>query len=175
MSDFRIRSTAPPDAQAIAAIYAHHVRTGLASFEETPPDPAEMATRIERLVTGGYPHLAAERDGTILGYAYAGPYHGRSAYRFTLEDSVYVAPGAQRQGVGRALLADVIARAEAGGFRQMLALIGDSANAGSIALHGALGFRPVGTQRAVGFKRGRWVDVVVMQRPLGPGADSPPD
>lgn len=174
MTAIRIRPTGAEDVPAIAAIYAHHVLNGVASFEETPPDETAMAARIDRLGEAGFPHLVAERAGTVLGYAYAGPYHARPAYRFTLEDSVYVAPDARRQGAGRALLTALIARAEAGGFRQMLALIGDSGNAGSIGLHRALGFAPVGTQRAVGFKHGRWVDVVVMQRALGPGADTPP-
>ena len=145
-----------------------------ASFEIEPPDEREMARRYEALRTRGYPYLAAELDGEILGYAYAGPFRARAAYRWSVEDTIYVAPSAQRRGIGRALLERLIVDAEAGGFRQMIAVIGDSANTGSIELHRAAGFRMVGTFDNVGFKFGRWLDSVLMQRPLGAGAKEMP-
>jgi phosphinothricin acetyltransferase len=165
-----IRPAQPRDLAAITRIYDHAVRHGTASFEIEPPDEREMARRYEALRTGGYPYLVAEFDGEILGYAYAGPYRARAAYRWSVEDTIYVAPSAQRRGIGRALLEQLIIEAEAGGFRQMIAVIGDSANAGSIELHRAAGFRMVGTFDNVGFKFGRWLDSVLMQRPLGAGA-----
>jgi len=133
-----------------------------------------MARRYEMLRAGGYPYLVAELDGEIVGYAYAGPYRARPAYRWSVEDTIYVAPSSQRRGIGRALLERLIADAEVGGFRQMIAVIGDSANAGSIELHLAAGFRMVGTFDNVGFKFGRWLDSVLMQRPLGSGATAMP-
>jgi L-amino acid N-acyltransferase YncA len=174
MSELRIRSVEAGDVAAITRIYAHAVRHGTASFEIEPPNEAEMARRQDALLAGGYPFLVAERGGAVVGYAYAGPYRARPAYRWTVEDSVYVAPAAQRQGVGRAVLERVIIEAEARGFRQMIAVIGDSAQSASIALHQAAGFRLVGTFEAVGFKFDRWLDSVLMQRPLGPGAGAPP-
>jgi L-amino acid N-acyltransferase YncA len=150
------------------------VRHGTASFEIEPPDEREMAQRYEALRAGGYPYLVAELGGEIVGYAYAGPYRARAAYRWSVEDTVYVAPSSQRRGIGRALLERLIADAEAGGFRQMIAVIGDSANAGSIELHRVAGFRMVGTFDNVGFKFGRWLDSVLMQRPLGAGATEMP-
>jgi L-amino acid N-acyltransferase YncA len=165
-----IRPAQPRDLAVITAIYDDAVRHGTASFELDPPDQAEMARRYEALRVGGYPYLVAEFDGGIVGYAYAGPYRARPAYRWSVEDSIYVAPQAQRRGIGSALLARLLAEAEAGGFRQMLAVIGDSANTGSVELHRAAGFRLVGTFENVGFKFGRWLDTVLMQRPLGPGA-----
>jgi len=159
----------------IQAIYAAAVLHGLASFEETPPTVGEMLTRRARVLELGLPWLTAERNGRVVGYAYATPHRDRPGYRHTVEDSVYVADGARRQGVGRALLAALVARCEAGRWRQMVAVIGDSGNAGSIALHESLGFRMVGTFEAVGFKLGRWVDTVLMQRRLGDGGDTPPD
>ena len=170
-----VRPSTEADLPAIQAIYAHHVRTGLASFEELPPDLAEMARRRAELSGRGMPHLVAEADGRVLGYAYAGPYRTRIAYRFTVEDSVYVAPDATGRGLGRLLLARLIADCEALGARQMVAVIGDSGNLGSIRLHAQAGFRQAGTLRSVGFKLGRWVDSVLMQRPLGPGDGAPPD
>ena len=170
-----IRDCAEADLPAIQAIYAHHVLNGSASFEEVPPDLAEMARRRAAIVERGLPYLVAEAGGRVLGYAYAGPYHARAAYRFTLEDSVYVAADALGRGVGGLLLAAILERATAAGCRQMLALIGDSGNAASIALHARAGFRHAGTLEAVGFKFGRWVDVTLMQRPLGPGAATDPD
>lgn len=160
---------------AIQAIYAHHVLTGLASFEETPPSVEEMLARRQAVLGLGLPYLAAEAEGRVVGYSYASSYRPRPAYRHTVEDSVYVAPGEAGRGIGGALLAALIARCEAGPWRQMLAVIGDSGNAGSVALHRRFGFEPVGTLRSVGFKHGRWVDTVLMQRSLGPGDRTPPD
>ncbi|RXF74387.1 GNAT family N-acetyltransferase [Hansschlegelia zhihuaiae] len=164
-----IRDAADADIPAIVRIYAHHVLSGLASFEEVAPGEAEMAARKAAILAIGAPYLVAELDGRVAGYAYAGPYRARPAYRHTIEDSIYVSPDALGRGVGRALLAELIARCEAGPWRQMIAVIGDSANAGSIALHASLGFTAVGTFRSVGFKFGRWVDSVLMQRALGDG------
>ncbi|WP_298725104.1 GNAT family N-acetyltransferase [uncultured Ferrovibrio sp.] len=164
-----VRPSHESDIPAIAAIYGHHVLHGSASFEEVPPDAAEMARRRSEILAKGLPYLTAELDGKVVGYAYAGPYRTRIAYRFTLEDSIYVAPDAPRRGIGRALLSDLIARCAALGYRQMVAVIGDTCNTPSIGLHAALGFRVVGTLPSVGFKHGRWVDSVFMQRPLGPG------
>lgn len=165
-----IRPAQPRDLAVITAIYDDAVRHGTASFELDPPDQAEMARRYESLRAGGYPYLVAELEGDIVGYAYAGPYRARPAYRWSIEDSIYVARQAQRRGIGRALLAWLVAEAEAGGFRQMLAVIGDSTNTGSVELHRAAGFRLVGTFENVGFKFGRWLDTVLMQRELGRGA-----
>jgi phosphinothricin acetyltransferase len=167
-----IRPAAPGDIAAITNIYGHAVQRGTASFEIDPPDEDEMLRRYRTLASGGFPHLVAECGGTIAGYAYAGPYRMRPAYRWTVEDSVYVAEPAQRRGVGRALLDRLITESEARGFRQMIAVIGDSAQTPSIALHRSAGFRMVGTLEAVGFKLGRWLDTVLMQRPLGSGADT---
>ena len=163
----RIRPAELRDLAAITAIYDPAVRYGTASFEIEPPDEAEMARRYEALRADGYPYLAAEQDGTLAGYAYAGPYRPRPAYRWTIESSVYVAPHAQRRGVGRALLQQLILESESCGFRQMIAVIGDSANDASIQLHRAAGFRVVGTLDNVGYKFDRWLDSVLMQRPLG--------
>jgi L-amino acid N-acyltransferase YncA len=174
MPNLVIRPAAAADVGAIAVIYAHAVRFGTASFELEPPDAAEMARRQRTIVEAGYPYLVAHADGAVLGYAYAGPYRARPAYRWSVENSVYVAADAQRRGVGRALLDALIAEAERRGFRQMIAVIGDSAQVASIALHRAAGFRLVGTLEAVGFKHGRWLDTVLMQRPLGPGASTEP-
>jgi phosphinothricin acetyltransferase len=170
-----VRPSRAEDVPAVQAIYAHHVLHGLASFEEVPPDVEEMARRREDILSRGLPYLVAESAGEVLGFAYAGPYRARSAYRNTLEDSVYVRADAIGAGIGRALLAALLAETEALGYRQMLAVIGDSGNAGSIGLHARSGFREVGVMRAVGFKFGRWVDVVIMQRSLGPGDAQPPD
>lgn len=170
-----IRDAAEADMVRVAEIYAPHVLHGLATFEEVPPDAAEMATR-RRTVTGlGLPWLVAEREGHILGYCYATPYRPRAAYRHTIEDSVYVAEGQAGQGIGSALLGALIARCEQGPWRQMLAVVGNSGNAGSIALHRRHGFAHAGTLTSVGFKLGGWVDTVLMQRPLGPGDSSLPD
>lgn len=174
MSDVDIRAAAPGDVAAIARIYAEAVRHGTATFEVEPPDEAEIARRMQALVAGNHPYLVAERSGAIAGYAYAGPYHLRPAYRWTVEDSIYLDPQFQRQGIGRRLMGRLLADAEARGFRQVIALIGDSTNAASIALHAAAGFQRIGTLQSVGFKHGRWLDVVVMQRPLGSANSSPP-
>jgi phosphinothricin acetyltransferase len=176
MPPVSIRPVRPTDIAAITRIYAHAVRHGTASFELDPPDSNEMTRRLDALITGDFPYLVAEAKGEmesgILGYAYAGPYRARPAYRFTVEDSVYISPDAQRQGLGRLLLDRLIVESEARGYRQMIAVIGDSAQHASIALHTALGFRIIGTFEAVGWKFGRWLDSVLMQRPLGQGATS---
>lgn len=170
-----VRDSAEADIAAIAAIYRHHVLTGLASFEEVPPEAAEMARRRQGVVEAGMPWLVAtDAEGIVLGYAYAGPYRPRPGYRYTAEDSVYVAPRQIGRGVGRALLGALIGHCETLGFRQLVAVIGDSGNAASIGLHRALGFTRVGLLPAVGFKFGRWVDGVLMQRALGPGAATLP-
>lgn len=169
MNGLVIRDAVAGDLPAIAAIYGHHVRQGLASFEEEAPAVAEMARRHAELVGRGYPYLVAEIDGAVTGYAYAGPYRARPAYRHSVENSVYLAPDRQRTGIGSRLLEELIRRCEAAGFRQMVAIIGDSANAASIGLHARMGFRHAGVLTAIGYKHGRWVDSVLMQRPLGPG------
>jgi phosphinothricin acetyltransferase len=169
-----IRPAAPSDIAAITRIYAHAVQHGTASFELEPPDEAEIARRFTALHDGGFPYLVAEIDGAVAGYAYAGPYRARPAYRFTVEDSIYIDPLMQRRGVGRALLERLLVEAETGGFRQMVAVIGDSEQTPSIALHQALGFRMVGTFEAVGYKFGRWLDSVLMQKPLGKGSTTIP-
>jgi len=174
MSDVSIRAAGPGDIAAITRIYAHAVAHGTASFELTPPDEAEMARRQKSLQADGYPYIVAERAGLIAGYAYAGPYRARPAYHWSVEDSIYVAPDAHRQGVGARLLTQLIADAESRGFRQMIAVIGDSAQTASIALHAAAGFALIGTLRSVGFKHGRWLDTVLMQRPLGKADAAPP-
>lgn len=169
-----IRDAAETDIPAIRAIYAHHVLHGLASFEEVPPDEAEMLRRFRGFREAGFPYLAAELGGELVGYAYAGQYRPRPGYRYSAEDSVYVRDGLAGKGVGRALLSALLARCTEAGFRQMIAIIGDSANRGSIGLHTALGFETVGTIRSVGFKHGRWVDSVLMQRALGEGDSTLP-
>ena len=169
-----IRAATAADIPAITAIYDHAVRQGTASFELDPPDAAEMARRRQALVEAGFPYLVAEAEGAVAGYAYAGPYRPRPAYRWSVEDSVYVAPSMHRRGIGTALLARLVGEAEQRGYRQMIAVIGDSAQTASIALHRAAGFRMIGTIENVGFKLGRWLDTVLMQRPLGPGAAAPP-
>jgi L-amino acid N-acyltransferase YncA len=174
MSSVSIRPATPTDIPAITRIYAHAVKHGTASFELEPPGEAEMAHRMQALLGGGYPYLAADIESALAGYAYAGPYRPRPAYRFSVEDSIYIDPAAQRSGVGRVLLEHLIQECERRGFRQMVAVIGDSAQTASIELHRALGFRMVGTVENVGYKFGRWLDSVNMQRPLGPGATTKP-
>lgn len=170
----KIRPATPADIPAITAIYAHAVRHGTASFELEPPSESEMARRQKTLLEGGFPYLVAENSDGIAGYAYAGLYRTRPAYRWSVEDSVYVSPNAHRRGVGRALLEQLIAESEQRGFRQMIAVIGDSAQASSIELHRALGFRMIGAIQNVGYKFDRWLDTVLMQRDLGPGATTKP-
>ena len=169
-----IRPATTADIPAITRIYDHAVRHGTASFELEPPDEAEMAQRMRALLNSGFPYLTAESGGDLLGYAYAGHYRTRPAYRFSVEDSIYVARQAQRRGVGSALLQALIVESEKRGFRQMLAVIGDSANTPSIELHRGAGFRMVGAFENAGFKFGRWLDSVMMQRALGPGASTNP-
>jgi len=169
-----LRDVTEADIAQIQAIYSHHVLHGAASFEEVPPDAAEMHSRFAALKAKNMPYIAAVEGERVLGYAYAGPYRPRVAYRYTVEDSIYLAPDAAGHGLGRLLLSEIIVRCTALGMRQMIAIIGDSANAGSIGLHRALGFAMIGTLPAVGFKFGRWVDSVLMQRPLGEGRETLP-
>jgi phosphinothricin acetyltransferase len=171
----RIRPALASDAVALAAIYGHHVVHGLGTFEEIPPGPEDMAGRLAAVVQWGLPYLVAEIDGAVAGLAYAGLFRPRAAYRYTVEDSVYIAPDRMGQGVGKALLGEVIKVCEGMGLRQMVAMIGDSGNAGSIGLHQALGFAHAGVLPAVGYKHGRWVDVVQMRRPLNAGEGAAPD
>jgi phosphinothricin acetyltransferase len=175
MSDVLIRPATEADLPAITAIYDHAVRTGTATFELIPPDLAEMTRRFGALRDGGFPYLAAELDGAVVGYAYAGPYRPRPAYRFTVENSIYLAPASHRRGIGIQLLRRLIADCEARGYRQMIAVIGDSANAGSVGVHTRAGFQMIGTHPSVGLKFGRWLDTVMMQLALGAGATTIPD
>ena len=167
--DTIVRDTDRTDLPAITQIYAHHVLTGLGTFEENPPDEAEMARRWQAIASAGLPYLTGTIGGTVAGFAYAGPYRTRSAYRFTVEDSIYLNPKFTRRGLGGALLTVLVERCTALGYRQMIAVIGDSANEGSIALHRRLGFTRAGTLTDVGHKFGRPVDSVLMQRALIPG------
>ena len=170
-----IRDATEDDLTTIQAIYAHHVKYGLASFEEIPPDIAEISRRRDVALDNDLPYLVAEKNGAVQGFAYASLFRNRSAYRYTVEDSVYVAPDALGAGVGSALLSVLIAQCTERGFRQMIAVIGDSANQASIGLHAKHGFVQAGQMSAVGFKFGRWVDSVRMQRPLGPGDTTLPE
>src|SRR3954454_10955094 len=174
MKELLVRQGHDEDIPTITRIYAHHVLHGLASFEEIPPDAAELASRRSSVLRYGLPYLVAEQEGDVAGYCYAVPYRTRSAYRFTIEDSVYIDPARTGQGIGRALLSRLIALCERGPWRQMIAVIGDSDNHASIGLHRAEGFQMIGTHPAVGFKFGRWVDSVLMQRELGEGARTLP-
>ena len=174
MEPLTIRSSRHADVPAITAIYAHFVDTGTASFETEPPDETEMRRRREALLHGNFPFVVATLGERVCGYAYAGPYRTRAAYRYSVESSVYVERSTQRRGVGRALLHALIRDSTNLGFRQMVAIIGDSAHAASIRLHRTAGFKMVGTLRNVGFKHGRWLDSVLMQRALGDGANTPP-
>jgi len=173
-SNVVIRPVRPADMRDITKIYSQAVEHGTASFELEPPSEAEMSTRRKMLLDGGFPYLVADAGGVVAGYAYAGPYRPRIAYRYTVEDSVYVHPRAARHGLGRKLLAELIAEAQARGFRQMVAVIGDSAQLPSIQLHKALGFSQIGTLANIGYKHGRWLDSVLMQRALGDGATTLP-
>jgi phosphinothricin acetyltransferase len=170
----QIRPSQPADLPAISAVYAEAVLNGTGTFELEAPDTAEMGRRRDDVLAKGLPWLVAERDGLLLGYAYANHFRPRRAYRFCLEDSIYLAPAARGQGVGRALLDTLIVQCEAAGARQLLGVIGDSANTASIALHRACGFADSGVFKAAGWKHGRWLDVVLMQRALGDGAGSAP-
>jgi len=174
MTEVRIRPAAPGDIAAITRIYAHAVEHGTASFETEPPTEAEMAQRRQKLLEKDYPYLVAEIAGAVAGYAYAGPYRDRRAYDWCIEDSIYVAPELHRKGIGRLLLTHLIAEAERRDFRQMLGVIGDSANTASVAVHAAVGFRLIGTFQSIGFKHGRWLDTVLMQRALGSAGATPP-
>jgi phosphinothricin acetyltransferase len=167
-----VRDAEDADFQAIHSIYAREVLHGLGTFEEVPPPIDELLRRRAEILALGLPYLTAELNGHVVGYSYAAPFRPRIAYRYTVENSVYVAEDMQGQGVGRALVSDLIARCETGPWRQMIAVIGDSDNAGSIELHRKLGFRHSGTLDCTGFKLGRWVDTVLMQRSLGPGGDT---
>jgi phosphinothricin acetyltransferase len=169
-----IRPTAEADLPSITAIYEQAVRFGTATFELIPPDLAEMTRRYRALIDGGFPYFVAVLDGRVAGYAYAGPYRPRPAYRFTVENSVYLDPALHRRGVGLKLMERLIAECDARGFRQMIAVIGDSANAGSIGLHRRCGFEMIGTHPGVGLKFGRWLDTVMMQRALGEGGATVP-
>ena len=174
-----IRPSTADDLPAITAIYAQAVLHGTGTFELDPPDEPEMARRRDDVLSKGLPWLVAQApgqspgQGQILGYAYANHFRPRPAYRFCLEDSIYLHPEARGQGIGRVLLAELLGRCEAAGARQMLAVIGDAANAGSIGVHAALGFAHTGVLKASGWKFDRWLDVVLMQRALGPGAALP--
>lgn len=162
-----IRPARPEDLEAIQAIYAHHVQFGTGTFETEPPTLEAMRSRFNAIAGRGYPYLVAELDGEVVGYGYAGPFRERRAYQYTVEDSIYLHPDHRGQGFGRRLIADLIESATAAGFKQMVALIGDSDNRASIRLHATAGFATTGTLTAVGYKFDRWLDVVIMQRPLG--------
>lgn len=170
-----VRPAEDRDAEALAAIYGHHVLHGFGTFEEIPPSAADMIERRKAVTDHGLPYLVAEDAGAVLGFAYAGLFRPRAAYRYTAEDSVYVAPDAVGKGVGRAVLSAVIERCEALGLRQLVAVIGDSGNAASIGLHASLGFERTGIGHSVGFKHGRWVDIVQMQKSLNGGDTRQPD
>lgn len=171
---FSIRDAVAGDIAAVTAIYAVHVQHGAATFEIEPPDQPEMLRRFTELTAQGFPYFVVESAGRVVGYAYAGPFRTRPAYRFTVEDSIYLDAAAQRRGIGRALLDRLVDACARRGARQMIAVIGDSANAGSIALHRSCGFSDAGLLIASGFKFGRWIDTVLMQRALGAGASTLP-
>ncbi len=174
MQKIIIRPATPADIAAITRIYAEAVVNSTASFEIEPPHEAEMARRQAALLNNGYPYLTAEIEGLVAGYAYAGPYRSRPAYKWSVEDSIYVAPQMHRKGIGGLLLRRLVAESEQRGFRQMIAVIGDSAQIGSIAVHERAGFSHIGTLRSVGFKHGKWLDTVLMQRALGKGDTTTP-
>ncbi len=172
--NFLLRPAIPADLDAITAIYAHAVLNGVASYEIDPPAQDEMAARFGAITTRGYPYLVAEEEGRVLGYAYAGPFRTRPAYRWLVEDSIYLSPDAQGRGIGKALLLRLLERCAELGFRQMLAVIGGGHPA-SVALHAACGFADAGRIVGAGFKHGRWLDTVLMQKSLGEGIESLPD
>jgi L-amino acid N-acyltransferase YncA len=169
-----VRPATLDDAPALAALYAHHVIHGTGTFEEAPPSSEDIAGRMKAVLDKGFPWVVVEDEGRIVAYAYAGPYRERAAYRFTAEDSVYVAADAQGRGYGKAALAAVVEACRALGLRRLIAVIGDTQNAASIGLHRALGFEPCGVLPAVGYKAGRWLDVPLMQLPLNGGDESQP-
>jgi len=169
-----IRPATLADIPAVTRIYAHAVKTGTASFELEPPSEAEMSKRMQALLDGKFPYFVAERDSAVAGYAYASLYRTRPAYRFTVEDSIYIDPAMHRRGVGKALLEKLIEACTTLGFRQMIAVIGDSEQAASIGVHRSCGFAPVGNLKTIGWKFGRWLDTPFMQRALGPGAATDP-
>nr|WKF61033.1 L-methionine sulfoximine/L-methionine sulfone acetyltransferase [Paraburkholderia busanensis] len=170
-----IRDATEADLPAIQAIYAHHVLTGVASFEEVPPSVDDLRARLASVRSHGLPYMVAEIDGDVAGYCYATPYRPRAAYRNTIEDSIYVGDAYRGRGLGRVLLEALIARCETGPWRQMVAVIADGGSGGSLSLHTQLGFELTGTLKAVGFKHGRWLDTTLMQRRLGAGDTSIPD
>ena len=174
MSSAEIRPATEADLPVITEIYTHAVLHGTATFELIPPDLAEMTRRFKVLLEGGFPYLVAVLEDRVAGYAYAGPYRPRPAYRFTVENSVYLQPAIHRRGIGLQLMVRLLAECEARGYRQMIAVIGDSANAGSIGVHTKTGFQMIGTHPNVGLKFGRWLDTVMMQRALGEGATTVP-
>jgi L-amino acid N-acyltransferase YncA len=174
MFSLEIRPTAASDLPAITEIYQHAVLYGTATFELIPPDLAEMTRRFELMIEGGFPHLVAALEDRVVGYAYVSAYRPRPAYRFTVENSIYLQPAIHRRGIGLQLLQRLIAESESRGYRQMIAVIGDAANAGSIGVHARCGFQMIGTHPNVGFKFGRWLDTVMMQRALGEGATTLP-
>ncbi|MFL9910702.1 GNAT family N-acetyltransferase [Paraburkholderia sp. RL17-337-BIB-A] len=170
-----VRDATDADLPAIQAIYAHHVLTGVASFEEIPPSVDELRTRLASVRSHGLPYMVAEIDGEVAGYCYATPYRPRAAYRNTIEDSIYIGDAYRGRGLGRVLLQALIERCETGPWRQMVAVIADGGRGGSLSLHTQLGFELTGTLKAVGFKHGRWLDSTLMQRSLGAGDSSVPD
>jgi phosphinothricin acetyltransferase len=174
MSAHEIRPATEADLPFVTQIYQHAVLYGTATFELVPPDLAEMTRRFHALVEGDYPYLVAVLDGRVVGYAYAGAYRPRPAYRFTVENSIYLDPASHRRGIGLQLMQRLIAESEARGYRQMIAVIGDSANAGSLGVHSKTGFQMIGTHPNVGLKFGRWLDIVMMQLALGEGAGTVP-
>jgi L-amino acid N-acyltransferase YncA len=174
MSSPAIRPATEADLPSITGIYEHAVRYGTATFELIPPDLAEMTRRYRALMDGGYPYLVAEVEGEVIGYAYAGPYRPRPAYRFTVENSIYLKPAIHRRGIGLLLLQRLLGECTARGYRQVVAVIGDSANAGSVGVHTRCGFQMIGTHPNVGLKFGRWLDTVMMQLALGEGATTVP-
>ena len=174
MSTVEIRPATETDLPAITAIYEYAVLHGTATFELIPPDLTEMRRRYDALITGGFPYLVASLDGRVVGYAYAGAYRPRPAYRFTVENSIYLDPSIHRRGIGLKLMQRLIEDCTARGHRQMIAVIGDSANAGSLGVHTRCGFQMIGTHPDVGLKFGRWLDIVMMQLPLGAGASTIP-
>lgn len=174
MANIGLRMAQPTDAEAIAAVYRPAVLDGTASFELEAPDTAEMARRMAAILAGGYPYLVAELYGIVVGYGYLSAYRPRPAYRWSVENSIYITPDKQGQGIGLTILSALITQAKASGYRQMIAVIGDSANSASTRLHRSRGFQFCGTVHAVGYKNGRWLDAVTMQLPLGEGDKTPP-